>query len=212
MRAFTRTPSMSSKERTEKKGNQTLYNFFRQTPINHQTYQIKDNYVISRGYKDKYNMVRGREAFLQTQGTPTQKENVHGQILRDEQPFIPKTLDDYKYRKFNADIVNGANETYPGQEIDGENYIYNLPIHVDYDNANNQNTNLFSSGEMTEPIYDTYNYFLSYPYTVHPKGNIDYATTQCQPTVDNQFVVAETNSTIVYKNPKSLIREPLQLD
>ena len=219
MRAFTRNPLLTSKERTEKRRNRTLYNSLRQTPTDNRTYQIKDDYVISRGYQDKYNMVSGREHFLQTQGTPSQKEKVYGRILRDEQSFLPKTLDDYKYRKFDADVVNRVNETYPGQDIDGENYIYNLPIHIYnlpihiyYDNANNDNNNLINPGEMTQTVYDTYKYFLSYPYTLDPSGNIDYSIITNHPTVDKYFIVAETSSSDVYKTPKSLIRQPLKLD
>lgn len=211
MRAFTRNPSMSSKERTEKRRNQTVYHSLRQTPTNNRTYQIKDNYVISRGYNEKYNMVQGREHFLQTHGTPSQKEKVYGQILREDQPFTPKILEDFKYRKFDADLVNRPSETYPGQDIDGENYIYNLPIHIYYDNANNENNNLSNPGEMTQTAYDTYNYFLSYPYTLDPSGHIDYSILSARPTVDKYFVVAETDSN-VYKKPKSLLRDPLQLD
>ena len=212
MRSFTRNQTMSAKERTEKRRSQTLYRSLRQTPTDNRTYQVKNDYVISRSYQDKYNMVSGREQFLQTEGTPAQKEKVYGRILRDEQPFIPNKLDDYKYRKFDADVVNRTDETYPGQDIDGENYIYNLPINIYYDNANNENTNLANPGEMTQTAYDTYNYFLSYPYTLDPSGHIDYSILAAEPTVDKYFVVAEIPSGNVYRKPKSLLRQPLKLD
>lgn len=215
MRAFSKASSMSAKERTERKRNQTLYNSLRQTPSDNRTYQVKqsetgETIVISSGYQEKYNMIRGREHYLQTQGTDQQKQKVYGRVLRTDQPFLSSSLDDYRYRTFDADRINRVDATYPGQELDDEeNYIYNLPIHLYYDNADNDDFT-DNPGEMNQKTYDVYNYFLSYPYSLDPSGQIDYGMLTSQPTVDKFFVVLDASN--VYQQPKSLIREPLKLD
>lgn len=220
MRAFQRQPTLSSKERTERRRNATIYHNLRSKPTtaqNSQTYQVVEgNKIISNGFQAKYNMIQGREHYLQTHGTPTQLERVYGKQIIDEHPFQPQHVQDYQYRKFNADITNIPGD-YPGNDDsteDAENYIYNLPYNIYYDNANNDNTELPNSGEMTQEVYDTYKFFTSYPYIVDASGNIDYQNfDDCNNgKMDQYFVVSETSGNTIYQNPKSLIRQPLELD
>lgn len=214
MRAFRKsTPTLTAKERTERKRNATVYHTLKNTPTNSRTYQITStNHVLSANYQARYQLIKGREHYLQEHGTPTQLDRVYGKKIVNNQRFTPETVQDYQYRKFNADIASIPD--YPGNDAlsdNSQNYIYNLPYHMYYDNANDENNKIPNPGEMTSDIYNTYLYFNKYPYRIDTSGNMDYANFISGSTIDRQFVVSDVSETI-YRNPKSLIRQPLQLD
>lgn len=226
-RSFQKVDNLSAKERMEQKRNNTLYCNLKQyvktakeqpipcrskSGVKTQDHTIDtDGTVHSKSHQSHRNIIHGKQVYLQNFGTSSQKEKVYSRVLKDGNHFQPTKIEDHKYTRFNADRVSKAKQSYPGQEEnDGEHYIYNLPINIYYDNANN-GSNELDKDEMTQNIYDVYNYFLTYPYSIDPSGQIDYSLIRETPTLDHLFVEVDSSKTI-YDERKTLLSQPLMID
>lgn len=205
-------PTLTANERTQQKQSDVIYKHHQLKGVatSSKDYVITvSGDILSSSYQARYKIAKGRETYSRTVAcSGLEQADLHGQVLNPNERFTPQTLSDYKYRTFDADI--SRQEIYPTNEPDdGEAYIYNLPIHGYYDNQNNDNAT--DAEEMTEPIYTTYHYFQSYPYRLDASNQIDYALMDSNPTVDHEFVVANTD-TPRYFVPFNLLGCRLRID
>lgn len=212
MNSFKSNVSLSSKELTERRAAQCVYCDLNKKRKSNRTHTVKNSTtVISKSTKDKQRIIKGKEIFLQKFGNTTTKENIHNQVIKDNQKLEKQQLDDYTISEFNADrntrLDYPANET---SELD-ENYIYNIGVNKYTDNKTGIEDNDIFAYEVTDNIYDTYQFFNRYPFIVDSNGKIDYSRINCEKYSNSLFTQANTSQTI-YRNPKTLLKEPMTLE
>jgi hypothetical protein len=203
--------SISSKELTERRASQCVYCDLNKKRKSDRNYKVKknSNKVISKTKQDKQRIIKGKEIFLQKFGNNTTKENIHNQVIKDNQKLDKQQLNDYNISEFNAD--RNSNIEYPGNNnLDlSENYIYNIGANINTDNLENGTGNF--EYELTNDLYDTYNFFKRYPYILDSDGKIDYSRINSERYSNTSFIQANTSKTI-YRDPKTLLKEPITLE
>ena len=215
MRTFKKNVSLSSKELAEQRAAQTIYCNLNKTRRTNRTHIVNpDNSVSSSSQKDKLRIIRGKEVFLRKFGDENTQQNIHNRVIKDGDKLDKTTLDDFQKSEFNADLTAKGQVDYPADDICGndnpdicQNYIYNLDIHGTFDN---EGTDSNPTQEMSSDVYNTYQFFKKYPYTVDADGNINYSAMQCKPFANKEYEQADVGNTI-YQKPKTLVGQKLTL-